>query len=68
MTIQVNGKTYANAPVVSSTPQAFTSSTEKIDFREQRRQMTLRFESNTVGGFYQMGQILLVMRVGDARQ
>lgn len=68
MTIQVSGRAYANAPAVSSAPQVFTSSTQKIDFREQRRQMTLKFESNEIGGFYQMGQILLVMRVGDARQ
>lgn len=67
MTLTVKGREYANAPSVPSNPYTFNSSTNKIDIREQRREMTLRFESEVVGGDYQFGQNLLWMRVGDAR-
>jgi hypothetical protein len=60
------------SPVVASWQQwgcyTLTPTTTKIDMREQRREMTLKFSSNTVGGYYEMGQVLLVGRIGDARQ
>jgi hypothetical protein len=46
----------------------FTPTTIKIDMREQRREMQLKIISNTIGGYYEMGQNLLVARIGDARQ
>lgn len=46
----------------------FTPSTLKIDMREQRRELTMKFISNSVGGDYEMGQTLVVGRIGDARQ
>jgi hypothetical protein len=35
--------------------------------REQRREMRLKFESNTVRGDYEAGQVLLSADVGDER-
>jgi hypothetical protein len=67
MTLVVNGREYANSPVVSSQVYNFDSATTKIDLREQRRIMSLRFESNVIGGFYYMGQTLIVFRLGDTR-
>lgn len=67
MTLTISGKAYANSDVVSSAPYSFSPTTEKIDMREQRREMTLRFESNVAGGDFQMGQILMVARIGDQR-
>lgn len=67
MTLTVTGQEYANADVVSSDPYPFTNTTLKIDMREQRREMYLRFDSNEVGGFYQLGQTLMLMRFGDVR-
>jgi hypothetical protein len=67
MTFQVKGKEFANSEIVGSELFPFDSTTEKIDLREQRRQMTLRFTSNEVGGFYELGQTLLYFTVGDAR-
>jgi hypothetical protein len=67
MTLTVKGTEYANSPVISSTPYSFNPSTLKIDLREQRREMYLRFDSNEVGGFYQLGQSLVLMRIGDVR-
>lgn len=46
----------------------FTPTTAKIDMREQRREMYLKFISNTIGGYYELGQCLMVARIGDARQ
>jgi hypothetical protein len=33
--------------------------------KEQRRELRLIFESNTLGGDYQMGQVLLHVEPGD---
>jgi hypothetical protein len=65
--LTVNGREYANAPVVGSAPLPLTPNTLKQDIRQQRRFMTLRFESNTLGGFYELGQLLLLIKIGDAR-
>lgn len=46
----------------------FGPNTVKIDMREMRRILTLKFLSNTVGGNYELGQMLIVARLGDARQ
>jgi hypothetical protein len=35
--------------------------------REQRREMRLKFISNTVGGNYQLGNVLISADVGDER-
>jgi hypothetical protein len=38
-----------------------------VYFKEQRREMRFRFDSNTVGGDYQMGQVLGHISRGDGR-
>lgn len=68
MTLIVNGREYARSDVQASAPYTFSPDDVKIDLREQRRIMTLRFESNTVGGFYEFGQNLCYDRIGDGRQ
>ena len=45
----------------------FSPTTLKIDLREQRREMRLRFESNVVNGNYECGLNLLSADVGDMR-
>ncbi len=73
MQLIVKGRQFANSPVVSSDPYIFNNNPlsvnfkEKIDIREKRRLMTLRFESNTIDGDYEMGNCLLVPREGDVR-
>lgn len=68
MTVTVSGRQYANSPLVTNhAPYAFNDTTNKIDMREQYREMVLTFESNVQGGDYFMGQTLLVGRVGDER-
>ena len=67
MTVVVTGKGYADETDQSSTPYEFTHETLKIDMREQRREMRLKFESNTVRGDYEAGQILISADIGDER-
>tara|TARA_R110000782_G_scaffold487_6_gene1584 strand:- start:1084 stop:2847 length:1764 start_codon:yes stop_codon:yes gene_type:complete len=67
MTVIVTGQGYAEDIIVDSTPFTFTPSTLKIDMREQRREMRLRFESNTFNGDYQMGRVLISLSSGDTR-
>ena len=67
MSVVVTGRPFAQAADVESDPFVFTPSTGKIDMREQRRELRLRFISNTQGGNYQMGKVLLNTTAGDVR-
>jgi len=70
MTVQAMGRANARAPEVNGeiktiyeNPQ--TPQEQVIYFKEQRRELRFRFESNTVGGNYQMGLILAHTQPGD---
>ena len=67
MTVTVTGKGYADDVDIESDPFTFTPTSLKVDMREQRREMRLRFESNTYNGDYQAGKILLSLTTGDVR-
>jgi hypothetical protein len=67
MSVTVIGNEFAQAPADAESSYNFTSSTEKIDMREQHRQIQLKFESNTVGGYYEMGRVILHTEPGDVR-
>ena len=67
MTLQVIGRPYAQKEDDISAPYTFEPNTGKIDMREQRRELRLRFTSNVAGGNYQMGRVLLNANVGDVR-
>ena len=67
ITFTVNTRAYARSPVVTSQVYGFTPTTQKVDLREQGREMTLRFESNVIGGFYEMNQTLFDIGIGDSR-
>ena len=67
MNLYVTGKGYADDVDITTGPYTFTSDTLKIDMREQRREMRLRFESNTYDGNYETGNILLSADIGDER-
>lgn len=67
MKLYVTGKSYANDVNQTSDPYIFDRDTLKIDMREQRREMRLKFESNIVNGNYETGQILLSADFGDER-
>jgi hypothetical protein len=67
MTVIVTGKSYADDVDDPSTPYPFDPTTLKIDMKEQRREMRLRFTSNTQNGNYFAGNILLSIETGDVR-
>ena len=67
MSLVVTGPPYAQADDEPSNPYLFYPDTHKIDMKEQRREMRLRFESNVTGGNYQLGYILLSADIGDVR-
>ena len=67
MEMYVTGRPYAQAPDDQSDAYTFTSTTNKIDIRQQRREFRLKFVSNVAGGDYQLGRLLLSANVGDVR-
>ena len=67
MSVVVTGEGYADDTTVDSQLYYFDPTTLKIDMREQRREMRLRFESNVAGGTYQTGRVILSLTTGDVR-
>jgi hypothetical protein len=70
MTMQIRGRANARAPEVNGesktivqTPQ--TPQEQIIYFKEQRRELRFYFESNTIGGDYQMGLVLAHLQPAD---
>ena len=48
-------------------PYYFDPDTGKIDLRVESREMLLKFTSNTIGGTFEMGRILITAEYGDER-
>ena len=67
MTLYITGRPYAQSDDAQSVPFVFDSTTNKIDMKEQRRELRLKFVSNEVSGDYQLGRILLNADIGDTR-
>jgi hypothetical protein len=67
MSLIVTGRPYAQSEDAESEPYVFSPTTGKIDMKEQRRELRLRFVSNTLNGNYQSGKILLDADIGDVR-
>lgn len=67
MTLYVTGRPYAQSEDQVSQPYTFDPTTNKIDMKEQRRELRLIVESNTQNGNYQLGTLLLSADVGDVR-
>jgi hypothetical protein len=70
MQVRVTGRANARAPEVYSTDFTFPETADQpfeqiVMLKEQRRELRVRFESNAVGGDYQMGQILAHLDRGD---
>lgn len=72
MQVRVTGRINARSPEVAGPVKTFPavaneSYEQVVYFKEQRREMRFRFDSNTVGGDYQMGQVLGHISRGDGR-
>ena len=67
MTCIVTGRPFAQGEDKESGPYVFGPNTGKIDMREQRRELRLKFISDVAGGNYQLGKLLLDAEIGDVR-
>jgi hypothetical protein len=67
MELIVTGRPYAQSQDAPSDPYVFDGNTNKIDMKEQRRELRLQFRSNVVGGDYQTGKIIISADIGDVR-
>ena len=67
MSLYITGRPYAQSDDYTSSPYVFDGDTNKIDMKEQRRELRLKFVSNTVGGTYQCGRVILNADFGDVR-
>ena len=67
MAVYVTGRPFAQSQDVTSQAYPFTPTTGKVDMREQRRELRLKFVSNVTGGNYQLGKLLLDADFGDVR-
>lgn len=73
MSVQVTGRANARAPEVTSSQVTFPAQATQpyeqiVVFKEQRRELRVRFESDAIGGDYQMGQIIGHMGSADSRE
>ena len=67
MELYVTGRPFAQSDDKTTGPYVFGPNTNKIDMREQRREMRLKFVSNVSGGNYQLGKVILNANIGDVR-
>lgn len=72
MSVQIVGRINARAQEVYGPKMYFPAvatqpDEELVFFKEQRRELRFRFESNTINGDYQMGQVLVHIEQGDGR-
>lgn len=67
MELYVTGNSFATSADEITGPYVFEPDTLKIDMREQRRELRLKFVSNVAGGDYQLGKVILDADIGDVR-
>ena len=67
MDLYVVGRPYPDQPDQVTGPYTFAPGTSKIDMKEQRRLLRLKFVSNQVDGDYQTGKVLVDADFGDVR-
>lgn len=67
MTCTILGQSYAQSPPDPEVTFDFTPTTPYFDPREQRRHLLLKFASNTLGGFFEGGRVIIHTEPGDNR-
>ena len=72
MSVQITGRINARSPEVTSEVRFFpavanTPEEQIVFFKEQRRELRFKFASNTVGGDYQMGEVIAHIESTDHR-
>lgn len=67
MTCSVIGYEFAQSPQEPESTYLFGPTDGKIDMREQQRHLMLKFESNTLNGFFEAGKVIIHAEPGDNR-
>lgn len=67
MSLYILSRPYAQSADIISSPYPFDPDTNKIDMREQGRELRMRFVSNVTGGDYQVGRVVVNVDFGDVR-
>jgi hypothetical protein len=72
MSVQITGRINARSPEVTSEVRFFpatanTPQEQQVFFKEQRRELRFKFASNTIGGDYQMGEVIAHIESTDQR-
>jgi hypothetical protein len=67
MDLFITGRPFAQSEDKTTGPYPFEPGTTKIDLREQRRELRLKFVSNVAGGDFQMGKVIVNADLGDVR-
>ena len=67
MELYITGRPFAQSQDSTTGPYVFDSTTGKIDMKEQRRELRLKFVSDVAGGNYQLGKVVLNADFGDVR-
>jgi hypothetical protein len=67
MNLEILGRKFARGDTTNTGPFVFSQDTGKIDMRVEQRELSLKFESNTIDGNYELGRILITAEYGDER-
>ena len=67
MTLNVIGRDFAKSPSVVTNSYTMANSAPLQDMTDQARIINLQVVSNTLGGFYEQGQVMLKLEPGDER-
>ena len=67
ITLKINAREYARSEQVVIAEETFNENSTRIDLRSQGREVTMEIRSNVVGGFYELGNTLLDITIGDVR-
>jgi len=67
MSLEILGRKFARGETTNTSPFVFSSDTGKIDMRVEQRELSLKFQSNTIDGNYELGRILITAEYGDER-
>jgi hypothetical protein len=67
MTIEVQGRSFAQDDMAVLSTQTFTETSSFVDLTDQARIMQIKITSNTLGGFFEQGQVMIKLEPGDER-
>lgn len=67
LTMTVLTQEFAQSPVVESDAHNIAPDTERVDLRVQGRHLQLKFSSQSVGGHFEAGRVIIHTELGDVR-